>query len=245
MSKRNPFIPFGWWPASWGLRGKTRLIAEAEYIYDGIDLDYRLAEIDHPSDQNAQGSAKLRVDLKHGKIDQYQYDLAMIMRDPQTLALTDEEKSRIIAVETLNVELKHGKIDQYQYDSKLLETNTLTDEERLLASLDVELKHGRIAQQDYERKMADIKEEPWLEMPRVSWDPENSSNTFFEIDYNDYFVQDLRDHGYEGTETVIIDQWISDICSAIADEMNAARMPESFVSSVKKKKISDERTEHS
>ena len=32
-------------PASWGLKGKTRAIAEAEYYYEGEELEKALAEI--------------------------------------------------------------------------------------------------------------------------------------------------------------------------------------------------------
>lgn len=39
-------IPFSWMPGSWGLRGKTRAIAEAEYYYQGEDLEKRLDEIE-------------------------------------------------------------------------------------------------------------------------------------------------------------------------------------------------------
>ena len=35
-------------PVSWGLKGKSRLVAEAEYYYEGIHLEKRLAEIDDP-----------------------------------------------------------------------------------------------------------------------------------------------------------------------------------------------------
>ena len=41
MAKKTK-LPFSMMPASWGLKGKTRAIAEAEYYYDGEEL-----EIDH------------------------------------------------------------------------------------------------------------------------------------------------------------------------------------------------------
>ena len=38
-------IPFGWLPASWGLKGKSRELAEAEYYLSGYELDIAKARI--------------------------------------------------------------------------------------------------------------------------------------------------------------------------------------------------------
>ena len=202
MTVRNPIIPFSWWPASWGLRGKTRQIAEAEYRYDGIDLDYALVNIEN-SDADSRGKARLKVDLKHNRITQYEYDCA------------------------------------------ILEKETHDENTKLRSILEIEFKHGKISQPEYERKLADINQEPWVAMPKVSWNPADPGKTFFDIDYNEFFVQDLRNHGYQGTETEIIDTWMNDICSAVADEMSQQQMPDTFVSTVKKVRVSKDRTEHS
>ena len=38
MAKKTK-LPFSMMPASWGLSGKTRAVAEAEYYYDGEELE--------------------------------------------------------------------------------------------------------------------------------------------------------------------------------------------------------------
>ena len=43
MSK--PVIPFGWLPGHWGLKGKTKERARAEYELEGYDLEIALAVI--------------------------------------------------------------------------------------------------------------------------------------------------------------------------------------------------------
>ena len=44
MSKKTK-LPFSMMPVSWGLKGKTRAIAEAEYYYEGEELERVLANI--------------------------------------------------------------------------------------------------------------------------------------------------------------------------------------------------------
>jgi len=70
-------------PASWGLTGKSREIAEAEYYYQGEDLQKRLAEINSTSEEEAQ-VAKLAIDLHNEKITTSEYDkkVAAIRKEP-------------------------------------------------------------------------------------------------------------------------------------------------------------------
>jgi hypothetical protein len=75
---KKPLIPFDWLPASWGLKGKTREIAQAEYELSGIELEYRLAEIHHDSDEKALKKAKLDIQKKYQKISQEDYEKAVI-----------------------------------------------------------------------------------------------------------------------------------------------------------------------
>ena len=70
-------------PASWGLNGKTRAIAEAEYYFEGKELEEKLAEIggNTPEDKEV---AVLAVKLKHEEISQDAYDkaVATIRKEP-------------------------------------------------------------------------------------------------------------------------------------------------------------------
>ena len=72
MAKKTK-LPFSMMPASWGLSGKTRAIAEAEYYYEGDELEEILAELNADSDSDKE-LAKLEVQLKNGKIGQYEFD---------------------------------------------------------------------------------------------------------------------------------------------------------------------------
>ena len=82
MSKKSK-LPFSMMPASWGLKGKSRAIAEAEYYYEGEELEKVLAELNAESDDEKVLSA-LDIDLKNGRIGREQYDKrrAEILEEP-------------------------------------------------------------------------------------------------------------------------------------------------------------------
>lgn len=196
-------IPFNLLPASWGLKGKTRQIAEAEYLYDGYDLDRELIKID-VEDKVEQERRFVDVDLKYGKIDQYEAD-----RRKARLSLPSDADEKLVDV----------------------------------AMLEIDLKHGKIPQQEYDRKKADAAGEPYMAMPKISWDPADPSKTFFELDYNEHFVRFLEMNGYHGSEEEIINRWLNDVCLSVLDEM-AANEPE-FVRTVRTVRRGDGKTEHS
>jgi hypothetical protein len=50
--------------------------------------------------------------------------------------------------------------------------------------------------------------------------PQDPGNGFFELDWNEYFIVQLRQAGFFGeTEEAIVDQWFKELCKNIgADE---------------------------
>jgi hypothetical protein len=93
MSKKK--IPFWMLPASWGLNGKTRAIAEAEYYFEGKELEEKLAEIggNTPEDKEV---AVLAVKLKHEEISQDAYLAArrIVRRWSRNQAVYGDSSSR-------------------------------------------------------------------------------------------------------------------------------------------------------
>ena len=82
MTKKTK-LPFSMMPASWGLKGKSRAIAEAEYYYEGEELEEVLAGLNAGTDEDKE-ILKLEVQFKNGKIGQYEYDkqIAEINKEP-------------------------------------------------------------------------------------------------------------------------------------------------------------------
>jgi len=193
MSKNK--IPFGWMPGHWGLKGKTRLRAQAEYELSGMELDMRLMEIDHDDDPTKLELARLDIKLKHKQIDLYEYDV--------------------------------------QYNTIKLKDDPLIAE----VLLDLELKHHRCNQSEHDRKLADLRSEPWVSMPDIKWDPNDPSRSYFELDYNDHFVNFLIANKYMGaTSDEIVEKWLTEVCRSVASEM-AVDDPAFVSSAVTTKKV--------
>lgn len=126
-------------PASWGLKGKARAKAEAEYYYEGEELEKVLAGID----------AK-------------------------------------------------------------------TDEDKVIAELDIDLKNEKISQADYDKKVAEIKDEPYVNVLKMDINPENATAGFIELDWNDQFVKFLHDNGYTGkSDEDVVNKWFNDVCRTV------------------------------
>ena len=63
------------------------------------------------------------------------------------------------------------------------------------------------------------KKEPWVGVLDTHVNPENVRNGFFELDWNEYFIVQLKQAGYVGdTEESIVDQWFQDLCRNIGEE---------------------------
>tara|TARA_B100001105_G_C22386754_1_gene442336 strand:+ start:870 stop:1391 length:522 start_codon:yes stop_codon:yes gene_type:complete len=72
MAKKTK-LPFSMMPGSWGLKGKSRAVAEAEYYYTGEELEKALAVINAETSAD-KTVAELKVDLKNKKISQSEFD---------------------------------------------------------------------------------------------------------------------------------------------------------------------------
>lgn len=195
-------IPFNLLPASWGLKGKSRQIAEAEYYLSGYELDIKLAEIEHGTNNSNFNKQKILIDHQYSRIDQYTTDVLLS-------------------------ELEHAG----------------NENAAGLTKLDIDLKYDRISQQDFDRKRADLLGEPYMAMPKISWDPVDPSKTYFELDYNQAFVEYLRENGYVGIDEDVINKWLNDVCTSILSEM--APVDPEFVSNVRKVRRDDGKVEHS
>lgn len=113
MNKKKRRIPFGWLPGHWGLAGKTRDLAEAEYTLEGEKLERRRLEI-NPSDKNKNERtiAALELDLKYEHIDEEEFDRAIVELN------LDKLNDKELQIEFLKVDKKHGKISDAEFEKK-------------------------------------------------------------------------------------------------------------------------------
>jgi hypothetical protein len=106
-----PNIPFDWMPGSWGLKGKTREIAKAEYELTGFELEEQLLKIKEDElDQSDYYLRMAELRYKHKKIDEAQYH-------KELAALIQDEKQRTLAL--LEIDYREGKIGEIEYNKQL------------------------------------------------------------------------------------------------------------------------------
>ena len=62
-------------------------------------------------------------------------------------------------------------------------------------------------------------EEPWVKVLNMNVNQDNPRNGFFELDWNDEFVNMLTQHGYQGqSDEEIVDRWFQTLCKTIGNE---------------------------
>jgi hypothetical protein len=80
------------------------------------------------------------------------------------------------------------------------------------------VEEARLAKLSPKERATEAKE-PWVEVLDTHVNKENVRNGFFELDWNEYFVLQLRSNGYQGdTDEAIVDQWFQDLCRNIGAE---------------------------
>jgi len=73
--KNKRIIRFGWLPAHWGLTGKLRERAEAEYTLTGEELEKKLIEINLGDRSDKEVAVKLlEHEVKYGRLSQKELD---------------------------------------------------------------------------------------------------------------------------------------------------------------------------
>src|SRR6056300_1055785 len=70
-----------------------------------------------------------------------------------------------------------------------------------------------------EKEEATAKGEPWVAVLDTQVNPENIRNGFFELDWNNEFIEQLLDAGYKGeTNEQIVDAWFKTIVIQMLEE---------------------------
>lgn len=69
------------------------------------------------------------------------------------------------------------------------------------------------------KEMATARREPYVTVLETKVDPNNPANGYFELDWNSYFIDELRKAGYTGvSEEEIVDKWFKALCQNVLDE---------------------------
>lgn len=162
-------IPFKWLPSSWGLNGPFRDEAEAYYLYQGYELEERLAEIRLTGDDLARRLAELK--LEYGIITEHDYEIELAKLEP----------------------------DQVTRDIALLEAA---------------IRHGHMDAIEGEKQIATLQGEPWVRIIDDGLEADQGVNGYyFEFDWNDIWIEQLKEAGYAGpNDESIVQAWFQEIC---------------------------------
>jgi len=69
------------------------------------------------------------------------------------------------------------------------------------------------------KEKATSKEEPYISVVNTHVNKDNVRNGFFELDWNDIFVLQLRQQGYQGsTDEEVVDKWFQELCRNVGAE---------------------------
>ena len=71
------------------------------------------------------------------------------------------------------------------------------------------------------KEQATAQKKAWVAVLDTHVNPDNIRNGFFELDWNEYFIVDLRAAGFTGqTEEEVVDAWFVEMCNNLAQESN-------------------------
>lgn len=69
------------------------------------------------------------------------------------------------------------------------------------------------------KELATENKEPWVAVLTTQVNKDNIRNGFFELDWNEYFIRELRLNGYQGdSEEEIVDKWFTELCKNVGSE---------------------------
>jgi hypothetical protein len=72
---------------------------------------------------------------------------------------------------------------------------------------------------DAEKELATKNGEPWVAVLDTQVNPDNIKNGFFELDWNNEFIEQLLDAGYSGeSQEQIVDAWFRTIVMQMLDD---------------------------
>ena len=73
-------------------------------------------------------------------------------------------------------------------------------------------------------------EDPMVKVIKLHVQPENPRNGFFELDWNDEFVNMLRQSGYQGeSQEEVVDRWFQTLCRTIGNEQGIDSINSGYV----------------
>lgn len=109
-------------------------------------------------------------------------------------------------------------IDKLEENAKLAIEESLKVQQSAKEAIEAAKEAERLAKLT-PKELATEKKEPFVAVLDTHVNKDNIRNGFFELDWNEYFVVQLKLAGYSGSsEEQIVDAWFQDLCRNIGAE---------------------------
>ena len=132
---------------------------------------------------------------------------------PSSWGLKDESRQRAYIEYRYKGETKERKLIDLKYDPEVDKSAYAH------AQLKVDLRYGYIDDEEYKKQKCDIYDEPWVDVVSMSVETDDPNYGQMELDYNQAFVDYLKNNEIEGdTDEQIIENWFNMVCKNIALE---------------------------
>ena len=97
--------------------------------------------------------------------------------------------------------------------------DTVDDAMQEIAEQSLSPEEARRASLEAEKQAATERGEPWVAVLDTQINPDNIRNGFFELDWNNEFIEQLLDAGYKGeSNEEIVDAWFKTIVIQMLEE---------------------------
>ena len=86
------------------------------------------------------------------------------------------------------------------------------------------------------KEQATKNKEPYVAVLDTHLNADNPKNGFFELDWNNYFIDKLKMSGYRGeSDEEVVNQWFTELCANIASEQKIPTPEAGFINIVPRK----------
>lgn len=202
-----------------------------------------------PGSWGLKGKTRERARIEYYIEDPYSLEHALLELDHKFGDITEEA----FKIGEIELERKFKYSSDIDCDTEILKikrgSSELSEVDFEIGMLDIAKRRGDVTTQQYERQLADIKDEPYIEVIETDFDPTKPEKGSFTFDWNDRFIDELKKAGYgiaSSSETDLIEEWFSRICLNTAMEGGFVETPTPLtMSPVQKQQRPDGKAEYS
>ena len=208
-------LPVWAMPGLMGLKGKSREVAVAEYLFTGEKLARQLniIEHDHVDTSKTFLLQEKQINLDFDLISEHDFKV-------KENVIRNDKDSNEFKLTNLQLDLDIGLISNEAFKRGTVEVTYEKDTtDYTKAMLDVDFEFEIITKNEYDKGIATTDAEPWVSA--VLHADEETGQYYFDCDWNDLFIAELRSKNYTGvTDEDVMDQWLSRLyATEIYDEV--------------------------